>query len=462
MAESGATPYCGVLLPEEPTIEQVRTIVPDYTTMLLEAMAALADRFERRADYPFLDTKLDLLTGRDFPPGDPIRGPDAIYGWIQGRGLEAVASHCLWLHRRGLGSALLPRLARTMEQVLHRLRAIRARNAGRLFFFMTPAGEPFILDDDGRPQAYSLASDAPWGYSDLFCAKGMYAAARVLGDVEAAAETRAYCQQADEAVWQGNFASDQQPLDPANAVRAVPGRHIHGPYMIQIGAAALLADLDADPGSVEQGLRLIRRQLGHHVNLGGRIAALEEGDFWEAVDEDGQPYREDGRILSDPGHALECVGLTLKFAAAVRRHNLATVEQSEELTGIEAKMPAVLQRNFANGFQAGPGGICKAFDLVSREALNTDMPWWSLPETMRAALYCWKVASDDTAQQSCLNILSACHNAFVRHYVLLDRHLMAVQTRSREGRPVPVIPATADVDPGYHTGLSMIDVLDML
>ena len=39
---------------------------------------------------------------------------------------------------------------------------------------------------------------------------------------------------------------------------------------------------------------------------------------------------------------------------------------------------------------------------------------------------------------------------------------MAVQTRSGAGHPVPVIPATADADPGYHTGLSMIDVLDVL
>ena len=38
---------------------------------------------------------------------------------------------------------------------------------------------------------------------------------------------------------------------------------------------------------------------------------------------------------------------------------------------------------------------------------------------------------------------------------------MAYQTRNEAGQVVPVIPATADADPGYHTGLSIIDVLEI-
>jgi hypothetical protein len=103
-----------------------------------------------------------------------------------------------------------------------------------------------------------------------------------------------------------------------------------------------------------------------------------------------------------------------------------------------------------------PGGICKAFDLISRRPLNTDMPWWSLPETMRAAARCWRVCG----APACLRTLAACHNAFTRHYIRPDRRLMAVQTRNERGEAIPVIPATADADPGYHTGLSIIDLLD--
>lgn len=450
--------YRGNLLPETPTFEQLQTIVPDYTAMLIAVMTTLADRYGRQPEYPFIDTKLDLITGEDFPPDDPVRGRDTIYGWIQGRGLEALAGHSIYLHRRGLATQLLPRLRCMMEEVLARLRQMRRRNSGHLSFFMNPEGAPFRLDEEGQIQFFTLGADTPCGTSDLFCAKGMLAAARVLGDLEAAAEARAYCHQVDDAIWQGRFASDQQPLDPKNPVTPIPGRHAHGPYMVQIGAATLMATLAADPDSVDLGLRLIRYELRHHANLKGRIPELEEGDFWEAIDDQGNPFRDGDAIICDPGHALEFVGLALKFTSTVRRLNLANQDQLREITVVEDVLPSLLIHGFSLGFQPGPGGICKAFDLLSRRPLNTDMPWWNLPETMRAAILCWRVSRSP----ECLRVLSASHNAFIRHFVRPDRHLMAVQTRDAQGRVVPVIPATADADPGYHTGLSIIDLLDEL
>ena len=455
------TDYQGVLLPENPVVKDLRAIVPDYRAMLLTVIAAIADRYERTPNYPFIDTKLNLLTGEDFPDDDPVRGKNAVYGWIQGRGLEALAGHCRWMRRLGIGGDLLPRLERMMREVLDGLRDIRARNAGRLFFFMSPNGKPFKLDENGRPQPITLTSESPYGFSDLFSAKGMVAAARYLQDEDAAADALAYCRLVDDAIWQGAFVSDQQPLDPKNPVAPRPGQFPHGPYMIQIGAAALLAGY-AHPNAVAFGLRLIRYELQTHANLNGRIPDLSAYDFWEAVDNGGMPYRDGGRIVSDPGHALECVGLILKFTAAVKAQNLADAAQAGEIAEIETVMPRLLERNFANGYLPGPGGICKAFDLVSRGAINTDLAWWNLPETMRAAVYCWRVAQSEGDRAMCLRILRDCHNAFVRHYVRPDLHLMAYQTRDETGKPVAVIPATADADPGYHTGLSIIDMLDVM
>jgi hypothetical protein len=55
-----------------------------------------------------------------------------------------------------------------------------------------------------------------------------------------------------------------------------------------------------------------------------------------------------------------------------------------------------------------------------------------------------------------------CSNAFVANFVNPGAHLMAYQTVGADGRPVDVIPATSDADPGYHTGLSIIDFLECL
>jgi hypothetical protein len=456
--------YRGVILPEDPGSGDLAAAAGDYAAIASSVMNALADRYDRSPGYPFLDTKLDLITGRDFPAEDPVRGRDAVYCWIQGRGLEALAGHRRWWrdHPDPATDPLLPRLADMMREVLDALRDIRRRNAGRLFFFVTPEGIPFVLDEEGAPRPHLLSSASPLGFSDLFCAKGMYAAARDLEDAGVAAIAKDYCRQVDAAIRDGSFESDQQPLDPKNPVGPVPGRRTHGHYMIQIGAAALIAAMEGDPAAVEMGLRLIRHELDHHVNLDRRVPELPECDFWEAIDARGGPFVDSrGRVLSDPGHALEFVGLTLKFTASVKRRGLATPEQLAEIARVEARMPRILERNFRNGFQPGPGGICKAFDLVSRQPINRDMPWWSLPETMRAAARCWAVAPDPEDRRASLGILSACHNAFLGHYVRPDLHLMAYQTRSAEGRPVAAIPATSDADPGYHTGLCLIDILDV-
>ncbi|MDP6777092.1 MAG: AGE family epimerase/isomerase [Candidatus Latescibacteria bacterium] len=450
--------YRGTLLPEEPGWEDLRRVVGDYRAMLMSVMAAMADRYDRAPDYPFIDTKLDLITGEDFPADDPIRGRNAVYGWIQGRGLEAVAGHCRWMRQEGIAPDLLPRLERMMREVLGALREIRARNGGHLFFFMTPEGEPFALDDDGSPIATALDSGSPHGFSDLFCSKGMYAAGQYLEDEQAVDETLEYCRSVDAAILSRSFVTDQQPLDPKNPVRPKPGCHSHGPYMIQIGTAALMASY-GESGAVEMGLRLIRHELRHHANTDGRVDDLQVHDFWEAIGDDGRPYLEDGRVLCDPGHALECVGLALKFMSTEKAEDLAGSNQRGEIAAAEAMMPRLLERGFENGYQDGPGGICKAFDLVSRSPTNTDMPWWSLPEAMRAAVFCVRVAESDRDRKMCLRTFGLCHNAFTEHFVRPDLHLMAYQTRSVTGDVAQVIPATADADPGYHTGLSLIDVL---
>jgi hypothetical protein len=51
-------------------------------------------------------------------------------------------------------------------------------------------------------------------------------------------------------------------------------------------------------------------------------------------------------------------------------------------------------------------------------------------------------------------------SAFYRFILYL--HLMAYQTRNQFGHPIATIPATADADPGYHTGLSLIDTIDIV
>lgn len=464
--------YTGQPLPKEPTLSHLQAAAVDYQAICYTTIKALVERFEAHirggTDYPFVDSKLDLHSGVDFPADDPVRGRQTIYGWIQGRGLEALVGHAAWLetHPQPDWRALAGRLRLMAQAVFAAVRRLRAANGGHLFFFMQPDGTPFTLGPGATPQTVSLPATAPSNFSDLFGAKGLLAAAYFLGDAAAQDEAEAYVERVTADIWEGRFQSDQQPLDPSNPIAHVPGRFDHGPFMIHLGTCAL--GVSAGRAQyIDTGLRLLEHELTHHVNLNGRLAAFEDGDFWESIDADGAPYREaDGHVLCDPGHALEFVGLGLKFGRAVLDCPAVTAAQRAQLEAALAPMPVILRQSFAHGFQAGPGGICKAYDLVHRRRLHTDMPWWSLPETIRAAALCWEITADMTTgeetRQECLRIWAACHNAFVGHFIRPQVHLMAVQTRTIDGRVSDAIPATADADPGYHTGLSLLDVLEVV
>ena len=120
--------------------------------------------------------------------------------------------------------------------------------------------------------------------------------------------------------------------------------------------------------------------------------------------------------------------------------------------------PAFFASHYAIGRQLPAGGIIKSCDLLSGKVLNSDMPWWSLPETIRAAA----LAIDFTGDESLKEIVTVCAEDFFKGYVRPECHSMAVQTRDAAGNVVAVIPATPDVDPGYHTNLSLIDAIPVI
>lgn len=453
--------YRGTLLPSQPSAVDVRSVLPEYEAMLLSVLTVMVDRFERPGNGAFIDMKIDLTTGRDFDSADPIRGPNAVYGYIQGRGLEALAEHCSWLKAvdpTDQFGALRRRLEAMMWQVLQAVRAVRERNAGHLFFFFTPDGEPFELNPDGVNSAVTLTAASPFNKSDLFGSKGMYAAARYFGNEALAVEAREYCDAVNEAIWQGTFRSDQQPLGSKAEPQEVAGRVSQSPFMLDLDAAYVLLKHERNSRYLDFGLRLIDRVVREYINAHGHHPEAERHDYWEYVSPEGEPYKVGGALISDPGHALEFVGLAMRFLDLADELGL-NASETETAKRFRLLLPKVLVRNFTNGFNAQHGGIFTTIDLVTRQPVNANMPWWSLPETMRAAAYCWKLSADENLKAKSLEILGACHNAFFGSYVRRSLKLMAVQMRSRDGLDAAVIPATADADPAYHTGLSMLDVL---
>jgi mannose/cellobiose epimerase-like protein (N-acyl-D-glucosamine 2-epimerase family) len=229
--------------------------------------------------------------------------------------------------------------------------------------------------------------------------------------------------------------------------------------MLAIGACSLLAGLTNEEEWLETGARFIRHILDKHVNL-GQFAGLQLHDFVEFIDRSGAPWREDERVLSDPGHALEFVGFASKLLLLLRAKERRSAAENSLIDKCVELLPLIFVRNFHNGFNRSIGGMCKAFDLVSRRPINADMPWWNLPETIRAAAELLLFCPHSPRKAEILKSLADCSNGFFTRFVNRKVHLMAYQTVGPEGRPVEVIPATPDADPGYHPGLSIIDFLE--
>jgi mannose/cellobiose epimerase-like protein (N-acyl-D-glucosamine 2-epimerase family) len=387
-----------------------------------------------RSDW-LIDTKVNIITGQDFTgEPEPFKQADIIYSWIQGRGLEALVGHARYYADEPELSARIKKLT---LNTLGCMEAIRSQNNGRMFFSFNQMGEP-----SGKilPQS---------NYSDLFYSKGLLCAASYydLNDIKQDAE--AYFKRTIEDIGNDCFLSDQQAFDPKNPVHPVPGKFLQGPRMIALGGLASAFDITGDFVYLRKAHEFIAHILKYHVN--------KSGDFWEAVDKDLQPWLDDGKLLSDPGHALEFVGLSLK--CLMRMLDCGDSQLADYAASCRAFYPELMKRSFANGFNQQAGGICKAFDLISCQTINSDMPWWSLPETMRAAAFMLKFCGED---QQISEILSLCSEAFFANYVNPNAGNLQYQTRAADGSVVDAIPAVPDADPGYHTNLSLIDMIEQL
>lgn len=446
--------------------QQVSAAVRDHRLMVLCVLDRILRRYERDSSYPFIDTKLSLITGQDFPADDPIRGKNVVYSWIQGRGLEAIAGHLMWLPTQmDLGREFImdfdTRLRGMLRRVMTQMEIIRARNGGRLFFMMTPDGQPLRLTADMQVVPHSLPPGSPTGVSEMFYCKGLVAAGMALGDRSAINEA---CKLFGEVVGDiatGRFYSDQQQFDPRNPVLPVPDRFGHGSRMLGIGACARFLECTLNSEYSRIGLEYIDHILSYHVNTSMNPEIGKPFDMWEFVDRHGRPWVEDGVLKSDPGHATEFVGLALKLIHLTEMYVTMTDHLMAKLRRFRTLLPQVLERNFTNGFSARGRGIVKAYDLASRKPINDQMPWWSLPETMRAAIEAFFVATPER-QPALARVAAECSNAFFKYYVRPDRGLMATQTLQPDGSVADVVPATPDADPGYHTGLSIIDCLELL
>ena len=371
----------------------------------------------------FLNTKVNSITLAEYTEDDGWRGPQFLYGWIQGRGLEALVTHALFFDEEE--PELAARLHAAARDLYRSLKALHGR-FGHAYFSYDANLVPVYPGSDARPAAQSLKDDL-FTYSDAFVLKGLIAAARAYAPAEATAYL-AQMRRLVLAIEEGRFVMDERRLLGEAALREQEDEF--GPRMILVGAAAMLRRLGFDDDAAF-GERFIDHVLTRHWDVG------EGGSKATELVKDVA-----GGDHCNVGHAIELAGFGLEFIPQLGQEELA------------AKLERILVASFRAGF-TGPG-LCLRISAGSGAPLSPYFPWWSLPETVRAAALAYARSRNETV----LDLWRQCHDAFFGNYWRASAGI-AYQTRDMSGA-VDYVPATPDLDPGYHTGLSFLSAIEAI
>jgi len=421
--------------------------LPSIKEIIDSTMAVILTRHSERPSYPWINLKLDALNGTDYFDESGIRGKEHVYSWIQGRGLEALVMHARWYERfSGYINPDRKELIKIATSVAYELEISREAGKGHLHFFVSHTRQ-----EDGR-----------FSMSDLFCARGLYAYHKLYSSCEQVQKATDYLKSVVKAVITNNFYNDQESFGSSQYIKFDDGRTSYAGYMLALGGVNLLMQLGQDPEAPQLGWKLIEYVLERHVQKENKFPTLQAGTIVEWIDPDGRASRDsNGSIALDPGHALEFIGLSAQVLLAWRTNYTLDTKAEVWISDVESLLPDLLWANLQQGY-SHPGGILKSVDGESGAPLHDSMPWWSLPETLRAIALVEHLGKEASWSNRATQWFSTCYDAFKTYYYDRSAIGIAIQTINRAGEPVPIIPATPDLDPGYHTGLALISCYEVL
>jgi mannose/cellobiose epimerase-like protein (N-acyl-D-glucosamine 2-epimerase family) len=366
----------------------------------------------------YLNTKLNPLTLVDYGPQDGWRGPHHVYGWIQGRGLESVVTHAQALAtREPTLSSALGHAGLTLSDALDRLRA----EDGHAYFAYDRAMQPIRFDADGKPVPQDRPADI-FTYADTFVAKGLIAASAV-NDRSALPRHVAALEAVIAAIDEGRFQMDEKvALSHAAIASEIDD---FGPRMIMLGAAGMLVRA----GLADVAQRFAERFIAHVIDrhFDPRTGLLRNAP---------------GLDPCNVGHAIEFVGFALDYLPADCDPALLDVLQTILVSSVELGLKGPAIRLVVSADTGAP--------------LSPYCPWWSLPETIRSAALVYERTGDARV----LAIWKQADTIFFDRYWRPEAGI-AYQCLTEDG-PIDYVPATPDLDPGYHTGLSLLAAIDMI
>jgi mannose/cellobiose epimerase-like protein (N-acyl-D-glucosamine 2-epimerase family) len=430
------------LLLDRISIEALRA--PGYRRFILDAAIVpgcrlLLARHQRRPGWPYVETKFNPNTGCDLPAG----AYNIVHTWFLGRGSEALDDHlrildtcdALTADERAASRTLflqwIDNMTQTLGELAERYRLDIPFRVNRALAAVDAQGEP--LDPA------TLKPDA----SGIFCAKGLMS-------------SRNPALQSCGLQLLRRAAARIRRNEPEQSTQTPGvGGVGQGTRMLMQGAGACFARKALDPAARAEALELAADMLGEVLDRHHNPETSRFSEYCNAETGQPEPYL-------DPGHAAELAGLGLGMIEQLERSS-AAARHAVLISRARRELPRILLQAVALGYNPRHPGLFKGVNNRTGEPMNTEMPWWNLPETMRAAVRAYAVADSESIRIRCLEAFRLCHNAYFSHYPNRDNLLFPYQTLDgHTGKVLDVVPAVPEGDPLYHANGAFLDMLEVL
>lgn len=410
-----------------------------FPGIFMPTMRTMADRF---GAFPslgdWIDMKFDPADGAEREGAGAIYQREKVYGWIQGRGLEAISAFLRW---NGL-NPVYSSIAETLYERISRT-CFSARDGSlRGGFVMNPWGEKLSESDSHTRSGTTLTA--------LFLLRGLFAFVSLPESPYSAdlSWIRPALRRAIDAALSGECWNDQLSFAGStgggHAGSDDTRKQGYEGRMIALGACKHLFEATRDPVDCNRGIQLINAVLDGYFFRNSRgepwLSDLPVQKLGLDRDKDSLPPR------VNPGHIIEFVGLALQFqritvgVAGHRLHPLHELAHSAWKFG-----------------RAACGGIVRGMDGETGAFLDPNCPWWSSFEAVRTFTELYLGAENADERRLCVGRIEASLACIEEVYLAPSTTGIPVQTVSPEGRVVHFIPATPDIDPGYHTGIPLMD-----
>ena len=206
-----------------------------YLKQNSRALQWLIERMEPSS--PLINTKLNSISLNDYTDNDGVRGVKYTYGWIQGRGLEALVIHAEYLKTRdpGLSQTLFEKASALYKFLYPLFDATSSAN-----FCYDEQMQPICSSEESGLLLQTRENDIAT-FSDIFMIKGLMAASkhaapdnlmRHVSDLDAVVDQ----------IRRGRFQMNEKSHLSSSAIATEP--RDFAPRLITIGAAALLHRLE--------------------------------------------------------------------------------------------------------------------------------------------------------------------------------------------------------------------------